>query len=178
MAGVGLYWRFEKWMRRNESRFHSTVGVSGSICAVRRSLYHPIPPGTILDDVYWPLQVIMQGFRVLYDENAVAFDRLPERTGDEFRRKVRTLSGNSLPEPAPAQPLSPWHNPVWIQYLSHKLFRLFVPSALLFSLVSSAFLEGPLYRAAFSSPSLMYVVGLAGMHKEAGSRARFASAAT
>ena len=177
MAGVGLYWRFEKWMRRNESRFHSTVGVSGSICAVRRSLYHPIPPGTILDDVYWPLQVIMQGFRVLYDENAVAFDRLPERTGDEFRRKVRTLSGNyqllnRLPRAiAVAQPCL---DPVSIP----QALPPFCALVLLFSLVSSAFLEGPLYRAAFWSQALMYVVGLAGMHKEAGSRARFASAAT
>ena len=68
MAGVGLYWRFEKWLRRQESRLHSTLGVSGSICAVRRELFKPIPQGTILDDVYWPIQVVRQGFRVVHDE--------------------------------------------------------------------------------------------------------------
>jgi poly-beta-1,6-N-acetyl-D-glucosamine synthase len=176
MAGVGLYWRFEKWIRRKESRFHSMIGVSGSICAVRRNLYHPIPPGTILDDVYWPMQVVMQGFRVVYDENAVALDHLPDRTQDEFRRKVRTLSGNYQLLTRLPRALSPWHNPVWVQFLSHKLLRLAVPWALLFSLMSSAFLESPLYCAAFWSQILMYVLGLAGMHKQVASRVRFASA--
>jgi poly-beta-1,6-N-acetyl-D-glucosamine synthase len=55
MEGFGLYWRFEKWVRRTESRFDSLVGVTGSICALRRDLLRPIPVGTILDDVYWPL---------------------------------------------------------------------------------------------------------------------------
>ena len=94
MCGVGLYWRFEKWLRRQESRLHSTVGVSGSISAVRREFFKPIPHGTILDDVYWPIQVVRQGFRVVHDERALAFDHLPDRPRDEFRRKVRTLSGN------------------------------------------------------------------------------------
>ena len=78
MAGVGLYWRFEKWLRRTESRFDSMVSVTGSICAVRRELFRPIPNGTILDDVYWPLLVAMGGHRVVHDERAHAFDRLPE----------------------------------------------------------------------------------------------------
>src|SRR5262245_45418129 len=57
LAGVGAYWRYEKWLRRQESRAGSMVGVSGSICAVRRHLFRPIPAGTILDDMYWPLRV-------------------------------------------------------------------------------------------------------------------------
>ena len=59
MAGVGLYWRFEKWLRRTESRFDSMVSVTGCIAAVRRELFATLPAGTILDDVYWPLAVAM-----------------------------------------------------------------------------------------------------------------------
>ena len=85
---------------------------------MRRELFRPIPRGTILDDVYWPLQVAMQGYRVVHDERAAAFDRLPERTADEFRRKVRTLAGNfQLVARLPAV-LLPWRNPVWLQFLS------------------------------------------------------------
>src|SRR5215470_5324190 len=94
MAGGGLYWRFAKWLRQKESLIHSQVGVSGAIAAVRRELFRPIPHGTLLDDVYWPLQVAMQGYRVVHDDRARAFDRLPENPRDEFRRKVRTLAGN------------------------------------------------------------------------------------
>ena len=81
LAGVGLYWRYEKWLRRNEGRVHSTVGVSGSICAVRRQLFQADSPRVLLDDLYWPLEVVMQGRRVVYDGRALAYDRLPGPAG-------------------------------------------------------------------------------------------------
>jgi len=73
LAGVGLYWRFEKWLRRRESLVWSMVGATGAVSAVRRELFQPIPEGTILDDVYWPLQVALQGKRVIHDDRAHAF---------------------------------------------------------------------------------------------------------
>jgi cellulose synthase/poly-beta-1,6-N-acetylglucosamine synthase-like glycosyltransferase len=147
LAGVGLYWRFEKWLRMQESRLGSQVGVTGAICAVRRSLFSPIPPGTILDDVYWPMRVVLQGCRVVHDERAKAFDRLPENPRDEFRRKVRTLAGNfQLLTRLPAAALSPFANPVWWQWISHKLLRLAVPWALLGMLVSGFLIENQWYR--------------------------------
>src|SRR5205085_1989176 len=130
VAGVELYWKLEKWLRRQESRVGAQVGVTGAICAVRRELFTPVPPGTILDDVYWPLGVVMRGYRVVHDSRALAYDRLPERVRDEFRRKVRTLAGNfQLAARLPAA-LLPWRNPIWGQFLSHKLARLVVPWAL------------------------------------------------
>ena len=114
LEGVGLYWRFEKWLRKQESRFGSQVGVTGAISAVRRPLFHPIPPGTLLDDVYWPMHVVLQGYRVVHDERAKAFDRLPDNPHDEFRRKVRTLAGNfQLLTLLPYSALLPWRNRVW-----------------------------------------------------------------
>src|ERR1043166_464557 len=60
MAGVGLYWRVEKWLRRTQSAIGSQGGVTGAISAARRALLPAaIPPGTLLDDVYWPLCVAM-----------------------------------------------------------------------------------------------------------------------
>src|SRR5262249_50679739 len=75
LSGVSLYWRLEKWLRAQESRLHSLTGVTGAICAVRREMFRPIPAGTLLDDVYWPLHVVMQGKRVIHDEQAIAHDR-------------------------------------------------------------------------------------------------------
>ena len=177
IAGVGLYWRYEKAVRRLESRVHSTAGVSGSICAVRRELFHPIPPGTILDDVYWPLRVVMRGFRVVHDESALAYDRLPTRAHDEFRRKVRTLCGNYQLMARLPSLLLPWHNPICWQFISHKVLRLLTPWALLVLLVTSAFLRGPVYRLAFGIQCLFYLIALAGAWKPIGQRSRAAAAA-
>ena len=161
LEGVGLYWRYEKWLRRNEGRLHSTVGVSGSISAVRRELFKPIPQGVLLDDLYWPLQVVMQGRRVVYDERAIAYDRLPAHAKDEFLRKVRTLSGNFQLAAVLPQALLPWRNPIWVQFVSHKLLRLAVPWMLLAVFVASGLLEGAFYRIAFALQILFY--GLAAL---------------
>lgn len=177
LAGVGLYWRYEKWLRRNEGRLHSTVGVSGSISAVRRELFRPIPRGVLLDDLYWPLQVVMRGRRVVYDERAVAYDRLPERPADEFRRKVRTLSGNFQLAAVLPQALLPWRNPIWAQFVSHKLLRLVVPWMLLAVFLASSFLDGTLYRIALVAQVIFYGLALIALAGGAGSRWRVATAA-
>lgn len=159
LAGVGLYWRFEKWLRKTESSVHAQIGVTGAISAVRRVLFRPIPAGTILDDVYWPLNVALQGYRVVHDEQARAFDRLPDVAGDEFRRKVRTLAGNYQLAARLPQALLPWRNPVWWSWISHKLMRLAAPWALLGLLASSLMLTGPVYRPILAAQ--LYVYGLA-----------------
>jgi cellulose synthase/poly-beta-1,6-N-acetylglucosamine synthase-like glycosyltransferase len=162
-AGVGLYWRYEKLVRRLESRLHSTVGVTGAIAAVRRPLFTPIPPGTLLDDVYWPLQVARQGFRVVHDRRAVAYDQLPARPRDEFRRKLRTLTGNFQLMARLPGALLPRRNPIWWQYLSHKLCRLAAPWALLALLGLSLHLTEAFYGMMLWAQVAFYSVALMGL---------------
>lgn len=165
LAGVGLYWRFEKWLRQKESQVRSLVSATGAISAVRRRLFRPVPKGTLVDDVYWPLQVAMQGYRVVQDPNAFAYDRLPDDPLDEFWRKVRTLAGIfQLFTRLPAA-LLPWRNPVWVQWVSHKLLRLVVPWALGGLLATSYIIgEGP-FRAFFWMQVIGYGVAFVGLTK-------------
>jgi poly-beta-1,6-N-acetyl-D-glucosamine synthase len=163
LAGVGLYWRYETWLRRNEGRLHSTVGVTGPICAVRRELFRPIPRGVVLDDVYWPLQVVMQGRRVVYDRRAIAYDRLPKYPHGEFRRKVRTLTGNFQLAATLPEALLPWRNPIWLQFVSHKVLRLVIPWMMIATFLASGLLDGSLYRAAFVGQILFYGLALAAL---------------
>jgi cellulose synthase/poly-beta-1,6-N-acetylglucosamine synthase-like glycosyltransferase len=175
LAGVGLYWRFEKWLRRTESRFDSMVSVTGCIAAVRRGLFPIVPAGTILDDVYWPLAVVRAGHRVVHEGRARAFDRLPETAGDEFRRKVRTLAGNfQLMARMPAA-LLPWRNRLWWQFVSHRSLRLVVPWALLVMLAASGALSGPVYRLAFWGQVAAYTLGLLGTRPSIAGRSRLAA---
>jgi hypothetical protein len=176
MAGVGLYWRFEKWLRRTESRFDSMVSVTGCIAAVRRDLFPVIPAGTILDDVYWPLAVAMAGHRVVHEERARAFDRLPEKARDEFRRKVRTLAGNFQLITLLPSALLPWRNRVLWQFVSHRVLRLIVPWALLVAFVAALLVPGLVYRLAFLSQAVFYLLGVAGCLPGVGARSRIASA--
>jgi len=135
--GIGLYWVYEKWLRRHESRVWSTLGATGAIYALRRECWTPLPAATLLDDVLEPMRAVLNGCRVVFDERAVAFDRASPDAASESRRKTRTLAGNYqilLQEP---RLLVPIVNPVWLQYLSHKVARLVVPWALIGLLAST-----------------------------------------
>ena len=59
--GVGLYWKYEKWLRRHESRVWSTLGATGAIYALRRSLWRRCRPDTLLDDVLAPMRAVLAG---------------------------------------------------------------------------------------------------------------------
>jgi cellulose synthase/poly-beta-1,6-N-acetylglucosamine synthase-like glycosyltransferase len=157
-GGVGAYWRYEKWLRRHESLVGSTLGATGAIYALRRDLWRPLPPETILDDVLAPMRAVLAGSRVIFESAAKAFDRVAPAASVEFGRKTRTLAGNYqllLLEPRLLVPLV---NPVWLQFLSHKLARLVVPYALCGLLVTSAILaaEHVFYATVFVGQLAFY----------------------
>jgi cellulose synthase/poly-beta-1,6-N-acetylglucosamine synthase-like glycosyltransferase len=124
---IGLYWKYEKILRKAESAVDSTLGVTGAIYAIRRDLFAPIPDDTILDDVETPLRGFRKGYRVIFDSEAVAYDTAYTEISAEFRRKVRTLTGNYQLFDLNQWLLDPSKNRIFFQSMSHKLFRLFVP---------------------------------------------------
>lgn len=151
--GVGLYWNYEKWLRRNESAVWSTLGATGAIYALRRALWRPLPADTLLDDVLAPMRAVLAGYRVVFEERARAFDRTSPDAAAESRRKTRTLAGNYQILAQEPRLLVPLLNPVWLQYMSHKIGRLVIPWALAGALVSSALLGASswAYAAAFAA---------------------------
>jgi len=129
--GIGAYWRYEKWLRRREAVVGSTLGATGAIYAMRRELWRPLPGITILDDVLAPMRVVLSGKRVVFDGQARAIDTAAPDAATELRRKIRTLAGNFQLVAIEPRLLLPIVNPVWLQFVSHKLGRLLVPYALL-----------------------------------------------
>lgn len=155
--GVSLYWDLEKKMRNWEGLAGSTVGATGAFYAIRRDLLSPIPVGTILDDAYIPLQVVRQGKRVIFDPRSVAWDDFTPSLGQEFRRKVRTLTGNYQ-----LLALAPWvittSNPLRSQFICHKLLRLLVPIALIGILISASSVRHGIYELAFVFQIIFYAL--------------------
>jgi poly-beta-1,6-N-acetyl-D-glucosamine synthase len=157
--GMGIYWRIEKKIRQLESESGSVVGATGAIYAARRALLTPVPPDTILDDVYLPLAVARQGARVVFDGRARAWDSPDLGAQREFHRKVRTLTGNYQ-----LVQIAPWvlgsENPLRFRFVCHKLSRLVVPFALATMLVASVFIPEPFYRFAFLTQFFFYALAL------------------
>ena len=171
--GVGLYWRHEKWLRRRESRVWSTLGATGAIYAIRRSMWHPIPPETLLDDVLAPMRIVLAGKRVVFDDQARAYDKAAASGADESRRKTRTLAGNYQIIALEPRLLIPFINPIWVQYVSHKIGRLIVPWCLATALIVNVPLafQSWLYRLALMVQLCFYglaFVGARSAHERTG----------
>ena len=162
-SGPGIYWRYEQWIRNSEANFRSMLGTLGSLYVVRKQDVPPIPPDTILDDLWVPMSLRLKGRRLLFCKEAIAYDDAfdDER---EFSRKVRTLGGNyQLLGRMPKLAL-PFVNPSWFEMWSHKILRLLLPWALLVLLISSllGMMEQPLLRLLILGQALFYLLALLG----------------
>jgi biofilm PGA synthesis N-glycosyltransferase PgaC len=160
-ARMGLYWRYEKAIREAEGRLGLAHGATGAVYAVRREHFQAMPPGTILDDMYTPLNAVRSGQRIWVERRAIAWDVSAPRVRDEFSRKLRTLAGNWQLLGLMPWLLIPWRNPVFGAWASHKLLRLLVPWALLAMLMGSAAAGTPFYAYAFAAQAVFYLVGAA-----------------
>ena len=154
-AGSGVYWRYEEWIRRQESRFRGVVGMTGPLGMVRRADFIPVPTDIILDDVWLPMSLVLEGKRVVLVPTAEAHDTAfaDER---EFSRKVRTLAGNYQLFAKLPQLLVPFINPIWFETFSHKLMRLSAPWMLLLLWVRRCWQRremAQVWFARWSSPS-------------------------
>ncbi len=134
---VTRYWRYERWLRQSESAIHSPAGVTGAVYAMRRTAWVPLPAGLILDDLFVPMRQILSGHRVGFRDDAIAIDPRQFSGGKEYHRKSRTLTGvyqlcHLLPDV-----LHPGRNPIWLQFVCHKLLRLATPLLLVLFLLSA-----------------------------------------
>ncbi len=129
-APSGVYWRYENWIRVQESRFRGTVGMTGPIAMMRRADFRPLPEDIVLDDVWIPMQLGLEGKRVAFVTEAHAYDTAFE-DDREFKRKARTLAGNYQLFARMPGLLSPVSNRIWFETISHKICRLVAPWALL-----------------------------------------------
>jgi len=159
-VNTGLYWNYEKWIRKRLSRLDSVLGATGAVYAIRRSLVTNLPPGTLLDDVHLPLNAFFQGYRVVLDETARAYDTAAT-LDNEFHRKVRTLAGNyQLLGQFPAL-LLPWRNRLWIHFFSHKFGRLLLPWALALCAAATPWLPAPWWWLAAAAQAAFYATAWA-----------------
>jgi cellulose synthase/poly-beta-1,6-N-acetylglucosamine synthase-like glycosyltransferase len=143
-ATTSAYWRYEHWIRIRMTLIDSTFGYSGAFAAIRRSLWVPLPPGTLLDDVYEPLVSFFQGYRILYEPTATMYD-YPTVLHSEFRRKVRLQAGlyqmlKLMPE------LLSSRNRMRLHFLSAKYGRIIVPYCLI-AIALATFGLPPFWRA-------------------------------
>jgi cellulose synthase/poly-beta-1,6-N-acetylglucosamine synthase-like glycosyltransferase len=150
--GEGMYARWDKWQKVRESRIGSVFAADGLLYAIRRSLYTPITDPAQSDDMAISMRVVTQGYRLLYEPRATAYEKAVVKASEEFRRKIRITNHSVSALLKLGAPLvtSGFYS---VELLSHKLIRHFIAYFLIPLFISNVFL---------ATTSVFYMVTLAG----------------
>lgn len=166
-AGEGLYWRYENFIRSQESRVWSCIMGNGSIFALRREMFTPIDPG-FSEDFVLPLWIAAGGRRTIFEPQAMSYERTASRPADEFRMRIRNTHGDSYGLFKLRCMLRPFRPFLVFQTLSHKLLRWSVGYFMVLMLVSALILiSQPVYQILLLVQCLFYLFGLVGFILEA-----------
>ncbi len=157
-ANLGLYRRFDDWIRNSLSAIDSMFGAAGAFYAIRRSLAEPIPSDILLDDMYLPLTAFRKGYRCIVEPKAIAWD-IPATLEVEKGRKRRTMAGNYQLWLRCPWLLTP-ANRMWLHFLSYKVGRLVLPELLAIILLTSFFIPEPFRIIALTLQAGFYALAL------------------
>ena len=123
-AGEGFYWKYESKLKAWDSELYTVVGAAGELFSIRKELYQPVSPDTILDDFMISLLVAGDGYRVIYEPEAFATESASQNVSEELKRKIRIAAGGIQSILWLKSLLNPFKIPVLtFQYVSHRVLR-------------------------------------------------------
>jgi len=159
-----LYWKYETFLKKCESRLGALLGSNGAIYAIRKQLFPVVRPGTLIDDFVIPLEARRSsGCRIVYDTRAVACEETPATIRDEFRRRVRIGAGGFQSIGMLSGLLLPTHGWVALSFFCHKILRWACPFFLLAALAANLLLlDQPLYRWLLVLQAAFYLLAIVG----------------
>jgi len=157
------YWSYESLIKLYEGRRGAVVGANGGLYAIRRTLFTQLPPSTIVDDFVIPLRILEKGYKVVYEEEAVAHEETTEDYDKEFGRRARIAAGNFQSLRMVPGLLLPTAGFPAFAFWSHKLLRWCAPALMGLALVSNLFLlDSVFYRFTLLGQALFYALAYLG----------------
>ena len=172
----GAYWRYERHLRQCESSLGILAYVAGANYSMRRELWRTVAPH-FADDCNSPLNVIEQGYRVVYDPEATAREVAAESSQGLMHRRVRMVTRDLEATLARPALLNPLRLPMvaWSLW-SHKLLRWFGAPLLMVLFVSNIFLlDRVLFQGIFVLQVAFYLLSLVGYLLQGKTRSRWLS---
>lgn len=163
--GEQRYWSFDRLLKVGESRAGNVISATGAIYAVRRALFRPIPDG-VTDDFATSTAVVARGARLVFAEDAVAFEPVSTSGGLEFERKVRIMTRGLRGVVLRRELLDVRRHGFYaVQLLSHKVLRRLMVFPLLVVAATSPSLwrRGRVYRTGAVAQAAVYGAGALGL---------------
>jgi cellulose synthase/poly-beta-1,6-N-acetylglucosamine synthase-like glycosyltransferase len=162
-AGDGAYWKYESFLKRCQSNVGSITTGDGEIFAFRKSLYKPVPENVVNDDAAITIDIIEQGYRVVYEPEAVSGELASVELKDDFWVKVRMVAGGYQSVSMYFSRLVRQRPLFAFQFLSHKILRWTIPFWLMGLFLSTIILaQKPLFLVFTSAQMVFYCLALIG----------------
>lgn len=167
-SGEGFYWHYESLIKKVESSVNSTIGAAGEIFAIRKELFKPVEPDTILDDFVISLRIAAAGYKVKYTAQAIAIETSSASISDELKRKIRIAAGSFQTLFRLKEILNPFKfGFLSIQYWSHKVIRwtlvpIAFPLAFFFNMYLANTSENNIYSILMYLQYIFYFFALIG----------------
>jgi len=155
--GTVAFWNYENAIKMFQSRIRTISGCCGCIYSVRRDAYTPLAP-EVISDLVQPLHVIRKGYRVVFEDRALAYEETTQSTSEEFSMRVRVVTRGIRGLLSVSELLLPWKfGWVSFQLWSHKALRWLVPFFLILFLASNLFLwRRPFYQWTLAAQLIFY----------------------
>ncbi|MGC8946863.1 MAG: glycosyltransferase family 2 protein [Anaerolineae bacterium] len=161
--GESAYWRYESSIKRAESVVNTAIGAVGEFFAIRRELYRPLREDSIIEDFVLSMQLVMEGWRVVYEPEAVAWEEASPTLKAEWERRARNCAGGFQAVGRLIRLFSPRYSMVAFQFLSHKILRWLSPFFMLLAWLTALVLYPfDLYRLLFWGQTAFYLLALVG----------------
>ncbi len=160
-AGENFYWRYQTKIKEQECKMGALLGAHGACYFFRRNLFTPLPLCTINDDFALPLEIIVKGYKAIYEATIVAIElEEADHKLDQSRRR-RIAAGNVQQIIRYRNLLRPKFGLTGFTFFSSKVLRALMPICLLILLVGSLILSFTSWLFAFLFASQVIVYGLA-----------------
>lgn len=145
-AAESMYWRYESALKFLENRLNCSLGGNGSVLAVRRPLFKVDKP-SIVEDFQIPLDIRFNGYRVVYDPEALAIEEIAPSHSAQFARRIRLGAGDFQALFTNLRCLNPKNGLAAFCFFSHRVLRWLGPVFLLIAFLSSLFaVEAPFFQ--------------------------------
>ncbi len=160
-----IYRSFEADQKKMESKLHGTISAFGSFYAIRKSLFIQFPKNSYSnDDVIMPMNIVRQGYRMIFEPEAISEEVINEDISTEFKRRIRIGAGNYQSFFWLLDFLNPLKGWPFFCYISHKVLRWFSPILLISIFLSCGFLayisKMPLFISFFLMFNFCILIGL------------------
>ncbi|RMF98061.1 MAG: glycosyltransferase family 2 protein, partial [Candidatus Schekmanbacteria bacterium] len=159
--GEGLYFKYESMIKKMESSFGTLVAATGSIYAVRKNLISTLDLD-VANDLAHPIQIASQGYKIVFEERAVAIEKATISAREEFNRRARIVTRGMTAF------IRYWRKYGMLKgmwgfcFISHKLIRWFIPFFLIALFILNIFLDSLIYNIFFTVQCAFYILSLCG----------------